>query len=57
MNDMTLEEILNEALLDEYRARDTYRKISEPQCTSLGARSGTSGNTDSLDPVHQSLDD
>jgi hypothetical protein len=27
MNDLTLEEILNEALLDEYRARDTYRKI------------------------------
>jgi hypothetical protein len=27
MNDATLTEVLNEALLDEYKARDTYRKI------------------------------
>ena len=27
MKDVTLEEVLNEALLDEYKARDTYRKI------------------------------
>ena len=27
MKDVTLEEVLEEALLDEYKARDTYRKI------------------------------
>lgn len=27
MNDLTLKDVLHEALLDEYRARDTYRKI------------------------------
>ncbi len=29
MKDVTLAEVLNEALLDEYKARDTYRKIIE----------------------------
>lgn len=27
MNDSVLVHILNEALLDEYKARDTYRKV------------------------------